>query len=127
MSHIVESCPLTKLNSSLSRLHSADEDAVSLLTNYGSWHAYEKKVVFCCVYLRALTLELLTNRLRHLYCEAVKCIGCLFSYILHIQSVEVCLQALEEDFVESRREGPDQMTVDDFHSLLTLARLEPRW
>jgi len=35
MSHIVESCPLTKLNSGLSRLHSADEDAVSWLTNYG--------------------------------------------------------------------------------------------
>jgi len=29
MSHIVESCPLTKLNGGLSRLHSADEDAVS--------------------------------------------------------------------------------------------------
>jgi len=42
MSHIVESCPLTKLNGSLSRLHSADEDAVSWLTNYGKWHAYEK-------------------------------------------------------------------------------------
>ena len=25
------------------RLHSADEDAVSWLTNYGKWHAYEKK------------------------------------------------------------------------------------
>ena len=43
MSHIVESCPLTKLNGGLSRLHSADEDAVSRLTNYGKWHAYEKK------------------------------------------------------------------------------------
>ena len=43
MSHIVESCPLTKLNGSLSRLHSADEDAVSWLTRYGSWNAYEKK------------------------------------------------------------------------------------
>jgi len=46
MSHIVESCPLTKLNGGLSRLHSADEDAVSWLTNYGNygkWHAYEKK------------------------------------------------------------------------------------
>ena len=31
MSHIVESCPLTKLNGGLSRLHSADEDAVSWL------------------------------------------------------------------------------------------------
>ena len=29
MSHIVESCLLTKLNGGLSRLHSADEDAVS--------------------------------------------------------------------------------------------------
>jgi len=44
MSHIVESCLLTKLNGGLSQLHSADEDAVvSWLTNYGSWHAYEKK------------------------------------------------------------------------------------
>ena len=43
MSHIVESCPLTTLNGGLSRLHSADEDAVSWLTNYGKWHAYEKK------------------------------------------------------------------------------------
>ena len=43
MSHIVESCPLTKLNGGLSRLHSVDEDAVSWLTNYGKWHAYEKK------------------------------------------------------------------------------------
>jgi len=43
MSHIVECCPLTKLNGGLSRLHSADKDAVSWLTSYGSWHAYEKK------------------------------------------------------------------------------------
>ena len=43
MFHIVESCPLTKLNGGLSRLHSADEDGVSWLTSYGSWHAYEKK------------------------------------------------------------------------------------
>jgi len=35
MSHIVESWLLTKLNGSLSRLHSADEDAVSWLTSYG--------------------------------------------------------------------------------------------
>jgi len=35
--HIVESCPLTKLNGGLSRLHSADEDAVSWLTNYGKF------------------------------------------------------------------------------------------
>ena len=47
MSHIVESCPLTKLNGGLSRLHSADEDAVSWLTSYGSWNAYEKKKKCC--------------------------------------------------------------------------------
>jgi len=35
MSHSVESCTLTKLHGGLSRLHSADEDAVSWLTNYG--------------------------------------------------------------------------------------------
>ena len=44
MSHIVESCPLTKLNGGLSRLHSTDEDAVSWLTSYGSRHTYEKKI-----------------------------------------------------------------------------------
>ena len=36
MSHIVESCPLTKPNGGLSRLHSVDEDAVSWLTSYVS-------------------------------------------------------------------------------------------
>jgi len=35
ISHSVESCPLTKLNGNLSRLHSGDEDAVSWLTSYG--------------------------------------------------------------------------------------------
>ena len=49
MSHIVESCPLTKLNGGLSRLHSADEDAVSWLKKYGKWHAYEKKKKIVCV------------------------------------------------------------------------------
>jgi len=43
MSGIVESCPLTKVNGSLSRLHSAVEDAVSWLTNYGSGHAHEEE------------------------------------------------------------------------------------
>jgi len=35
MSHIVESCPLTGLGGGLSRLRSADGDAVSWLANYG--------------------------------------------------------------------------------------------
>ena len=43
MFHIVESCPLTKLSGGLSRLHSTDVVAVSWLTNYGKWHACEKK------------------------------------------------------------------------------------
>ena len=41
MSHIVESCLLTKLNGGLPRLHSADEDAVSWLTKY------KKKITAC--------------------------------------------------------------------------------
>jgi len=36
MSHIVEFCPLTKLNGGLSQLHSADDAAIAGLTNYGS-------------------------------------------------------------------------------------------
>jgi len=36
MSHIVESCPLTRLHGGLSKLHSADDDAVAWLTSYGS-------------------------------------------------------------------------------------------
>jgi len=52
ISHIVKSCPLTKLNGGLSRLHSANEDAVSWLTSYGSWHAYEKtKIVTDAYYI----------------------------------------------------------------------------
>ena len=43
MAHIVEFCPLTKLNGGLSQLHPAYEDAVLWLTSYGSWHTYEKK------------------------------------------------------------------------------------
>ena len=50
MFHIVKSCPLTKLNGGLSWLHFADEDAVSWLTSYGSWHAYEKKKIASCFY-----------------------------------------------------------------------------
>jgi len=45
MSHMVESCPLTKLNGGLSRLHSADEDTVSWLTNYESRQAYKNKKI----------------------------------------------------------------------------------
>ena len=60
MSHIVESCPPTKLNGGLSRLHSADEDAISWLTNYGSWHAYEKK--------KTVTTGTWLKDITHCYC-----------------------------------------------------------
>jgi len=36
MSHIVDSCPLTKLNGGLSQLHSADDEAVTWLFSCGS-------------------------------------------------------------------------------------------
>ena len=36
MSHIIESCPLTKLKGGLSQLHSADDAAIVWLTNCGS-------------------------------------------------------------------------------------------
>jgi len=60
MSHIVKSCPLTKLNGGLSRLHSADEDAVSW--RYGSvmvrdTHTRRRRlhVTWCGVSWSALT------------------------------------------------------------------------
>ena len=51
MSHIVESCPVTKLNGGLSWLHAVDEDAVLWLAGYGSWHSYEKKMYTLDVHL----------------------------------------------------------------------------
>jgi len=44
MFHIVESCPLTKLNGDLSRLHSADKDAVSWLTSWFMSRIREEEV-----------------------------------------------------------------------------------
>jgi len=37
MSHIVESCPLTRLHGGLSKLHLADDDAIAWLASYGSY------------------------------------------------------------------------------------------
>ena len=33
-----------------------------------------------------------------------------------------CLQIVEQDFVEARKSDPSQMTQEDFHSLLVVAR-----
>jgi len=45
----VPHCRILSHNGGLSQLHSADEDAVSWPTNYGSWHAHEaKKKRDCC-------------------------------------------------------------------------------
>jgi len=38
MSHIVNSCPLTKFDGGLLRLHEADKAAVDWLTTYDSYH-----------------------------------------------------------------------------------------
>ena len=60
MFHIVESCPLTKLNGGLSRLHSADEDAVLWLTSYGSWvmtRILEEEVTLSFQYRSKFLLE----------------------------------------------------------------------
>jgi len=40
MSHIVESCPLTKLDGGLKKLHTDDDESVDWLSSYGTWSAY---------------------------------------------------------------------------------------
>ena len=60
MSHIVESCPLTKLNGGLSRLHSVDEDAVSwLMTRIQEKE--EPRVYYVCSYQSAILCVKLTG------------------------------------------------------------------
>ena len=58
MSHIVKSCPLTKLNGGLSRLHSADEDIVWL--RRPTHHIYLWQVL-CCPYWSLLRFGLEYN------------------------------------------------------------------
>jgi len=43
MSHVVDACPLTKLNGVLSQVHSADDDAVAWLTSCGCTRQQMKK------------------------------------------------------------------------------------
>jgi len=43
MSHIVNSCPLTKLDGDLSRLHSADDDAIQWLAKPWKVNPYTKE------------------------------------------------------------------------------------
>ena len=64
MSHVVESCPLNKLNGGLFQLHSADDAAVAMLTNYGSYRICKKKISvvndivdICLKVERVLSLE----------------------------------------------------------------------
>ena len=66
MCHIVESCPLTKLNGSLCRLRCVDKDAVSWLTSYGPWHAYGKKkmdIMIVTTYVSTFSLLILIKDL----------------------------------------------------------------
>jgi len=46
---VESSCPLTKLNGGLSRLHFVDEDAVSWLTSYDT-HTRRKKIIIINYY-----------------------------------------------------------------------------
>ena len=80
------SCPLTKLNGGLCRLHSEDEDAVSWLTNYGSWHAYEKKKKNARIRF-VDNLHLSDNRVVAVSCS----VWCLFGFVLFYVSRFICL------------------------------------
>jgi len=48
MSHIVDSCSLSKLNGSLSQLHSADDEAVAWLI---SMHMQEERCAETCFHM----------------------------------------------------------------------------
>jgi len=91
MSHIVESCPLTKLNGGLSRLHSADEDAVSWLSNYGLWNAYEKKLaeVIIIIYTKLLKWSLV-HRACQQHCTHSKVVK-----LLLLSGIICCVWACE--------------------------------
>jgi len=55
ISHIVDSCPLTKLDGGLSQLHSADDEAVAWLNSYSSWCTHKKvkqEQLYYCITLR---------------------------------------------------------------------------
>ena len=69
--HIVEFCPLTKLNSGLSRLHSADEDAVS-------WLCVDLKSMLCCgvvlmINTRCHMSVCVQFHLRSRHCQSLRC------------------------------------------------------
>ena len=86
MFHIVESCPLTKLNGGLSRLHSADEDAVSWLTSYGSWHTYEKK--------KMGTKHVVSGNHKNDGCTEAQCLRCVFPVVVHSGLLWVCISEM---------------------------------
>jgi len=58
--HVIEYVPHCRILSpdktewDLSRLHSADDDAVSWLTSYGSWHAYENEKIEYVYFAKSL-------------------------------------------------------------------------
>jgi len=50
MSHVVNSCPLTKLAGGLLKLHAVDNDAATWLTNYGGpWKMHTTTTLLCVV------------------------------------------------------------------------------
>ena len=60
MSHIVESCPLTKLNGGLSQLHSTDDAAIAWLTN----RIYAKRRIISTTHLIPTVLNVSPSRFR---------------------------------------------------------------
>jgi len=45
MSHIVELCPLTKLDGGLKKLHTADDESMDWRSSYGTQSAYANNKV----------------------------------------------------------------------------------
>jgi len=81
MSHIVESCPQTRLHGGLSKLHSADDDAVAWLTSYGSWCIRQQQQHICRT---IISLHAIETHIWHRYFVILivtLCLLCCFSYI----------------------------------------------
>ena len=80
MSHIVESYPQTRLHGGLSKLHSADDDAVAWLTSYGSQNAYDNNNWVVCSMRKSVkknSCTVCSHVQLVLMAEACTCVVCL--------------------------------------------------
>ena len=113
MSHIVESCPLTKLNGGLSRLHSADEDAVSWLTSYGSWNAYEKKKKYYTMSQKTVHFSFCQNFIKFPW--ILISFGKYFGHITRGSAGQLALTVLEGIMEGTMASRQTEKTVDTRH------------